>query len=272
MDKHSTLYKYYEIVITILAIISVSIVLLDYSGRISITKQPYSVVDNTILVIFAIDYFARFFRSKTKWNFFKSNIFDLLAIIPFNAVFSFFRLARLFRITRIFRITRLLRLTRLVGLLGKLTRNARDFLNTNGLIYWLYISGTVLVLSAGLYSYSESINFGDALWWAIVTSTTVGYGDLSPHTWIGRIAAVLLMIIGIGLISMVTGSITTFFTRDKPKDDDSKLDTVIQENRELKEELQKLTVLVKSLQKQDAINHAEEENKRSSSDFAEHSK
>ena len=58
--------------------------------------------------------------------------------------------------------------------------------------------------------YAEGKNFFDALWWAIVTVTTVGYGDISPATGIGRVMAIVRMIFGIGFISMLTGTITFF--------------------------------------------------------------
>ena len=66
------------------------------------------------------------------------------------------------------------------------------------------------------------MSFGDALWWSIVTCTTVGYGDISPSTTVGRVVAVILMLFGIGLIGMLTGAITTFFTqRDKQPADEN---------------------------------------------------
>jgi voltage-gated potassium channel Kch len=55
---------------------------------------------------------------------------------------------------------------------------------------------------------------GDALWWAIVTVTTVGYGDVSPATAEGRLIAVALMLIGIGVISALTATIASFFVED----------------------------------------------------------
>ncbi len=55
------------------------------------------------------------------------------------------------------------------------------------------------------------VNFGDALWWSMVTTTTVGYGDLSPESTGGRILAGILMIVGIGFLGMVTGSVATYF-------------------------------------------------------------
>jgi voltage-gated potassium channel len=58
-------------------------------------------------------------------------------------------------------------------------------------------------------------SFADAIWWSVVTATTVGYGDYSPQTGLGRVIAVLLMIMGIGLIGMVTSSISAYFISNK---------------------------------------------------------
>ena len=74
---------------------------------------------------------------------------------------------------------------------------------------------------------SVELQRDDALWWAFVTSTTVGYGDISPSTGAGRIVAVILMLMGIGLVSMLTGTIATYFTIQNEKTGrDKKLDTL----------------------------------------------
>ncbi len=77
--------------------------------------------------------------------------------------------------------------------------------------------------------FAENMSFPDALWWSIVTCTTVGYGDISPATSIGRVVAVILMIFGIGLIGMLTGAITTYFTTEHKsnKTDNTELDSLI---------------------------------------------
>jgi voltage-gated potassium channel len=70
-------------------------------------------------------------------------------------------------------------------------------------------------------SYAENLVFGDALWWSFVTTTTVGYGDISPKTALGKLIAVMLMIVGIGFLGMLTGTISTYFINKvkKPKTD-----------------------------------------------------
>ncbi|MDZ7836269.1 MAG: potassium channel family protein [Alkalibacterium sp.] len=146
-----------------------------------------------------------FIVSGNKFNFFKTNLFDLIAIIPFHSAFSVFRLARLFRITRLSRLSRLSRMsrlfrfTRMIGMIGKATRHIRKFLQTNGFIYMMYVSGVILLIGATSYSIAENVHFIDSLWWAFVTSTTVGYGDISPTTAIGRLTAMFLMLTGIGI-------------------------------------------------------------------------
>lgn len=222
----------------LLAIISIVLIVLDYAHEINIISPPYSIIDNSILIIFAIDYFVRLFYAKDKKRFFKENIFDLLSIIPVNNLFYVFRMAR---IGRAFRLLKLLRIFRLVGLTGRLHK----FLKTNGLIYYLYISLTVILIASSLYCTSEKVSFGTALWWSITTATTVGYGDVSPTTGLGKAAAVLLMFLGIGFIGMLTSSLTNFFDTSTDNDLEKELAELKQQNKELEDHLSRLEKLVK---------------------------
>lgn len=207
--------KFYDPVIILLALFSVGLILMDGLEVIQIEEQPFRFLDIIILTIFAVDYFGRLYLSKEKWAFAKSNVFDLVAIIPFHSAFAIFRAARFFRIARLGRTTRLFRLTRMFGVIGKVTRNIKRFLHTNGFIYMVYACGVVIVVGVTVYSVAEEVNYIDSLWRAFVTSTTVGYGDISPVTNAGRIAAVFLMLTGIGLFGVLTSTITTFFTTDQ---------------------------------------------------------
>ena len=107
-----------------------------------------------MLGIFTIDYFSRLYLAKDKKRFFKENIFDLLSIIPASASFNLFRVARLGRLVMVFRQVRL------VGLTGKLNR----LLKINGLVYIIYTSLAILIISAAMYSVSEHVSYGRSLW------------------------------------------------------------------------------------------------------------
>lgn len=222
----------------LLAIISIVLIVLDYAHEINIISPPYSIIDNSILIIFAVDYFVKLFYAKDKKRFFKENIFDLLSIIPVNNLFYVFRMAR---IGRAFRLLKLLRIFRLVGLTGRLHK----FLKTNGLIYYLYISLTVILIASSLYCISEKVSFSTALWWSITTATTVGYGDVSPTTGLGKAAAVLLMFLGIGFIGMLTSSLTNFFDTSTDNDLEKELAELKQQNKKLEDHLSRLEKLVK---------------------------
>ena len=92
--------------------------------------------------------------------------------------------------------------------------------NHRGLV-WLFIAwaAVMLLCSVALYAGENGVNRAvqsplDALWWGISTMTTVGYGDIYPVTEEGRIAASVLMILGIGLYSAITATITSFLISD----------------------------------------------------------
>ena len=104
----------YDIVMTVLALISIGLVIFDLVGLISIGRRPFRVIDQSITLIFAIDYAIRFSLAPRKRIFVKTHILDLLAIIPYNEVFTFLRFSR------VGRFARLAKLSRLIGLSSKL--------------------------------------------------------------------------------------------------------------------------------------------------------
>ena len=94
MKRKWLLKDYYDTTIIILALISVVLVLLGFAEMIDLDSPPYSIIDLLLWFIFVVDYGWRFFSSKEKWRFILENIFDLLAILPLNAIFTVFRLGR----------------------------------------------------------------------------------------------------------------------------------------------------------------------------------
>lgn len=231
----------YRWTVIILAMISIVLVVLQLAGGLDLDHGPWMWVDDAILAFFTVDYVVRFWRAPNKGQFFRQNIFDLLAIIPFSSIFSFFRLARL---TRLFRLAQIFRLVRLFSFIGKLRIQLRGFFNTNGFGYLLWTCLSILVLAATLYAYAEHVSWGEALWWAITTTTTVGYGDVAPHTVVGKWAATILMLVGIGFIGALTSTITTYFAQRHTTSDYEKLAAQLtrieRQNQDLKHDLETL--------------------------------
>lgn len=225
--------KIYDITICILAIASVTFAIMDMASGISNTLK---IIDNVIYAIFIFDYVIRFIIAKSKKDFFKSNIFDLIAIIPFSSAF------RMFRVLKFTRILKMTKLFRVASVSARLLKKVKKFLNTNGLKYVLCLVIISVVVSALAMTKVEHMPFADALWWAFVTATTVGYGDLSPTTGLGRIIASILMIVGIGLIGSLTSSITSFFldTKDDKPCNNDKIDIALSVYDKLSDEEKEL--------------------------------
>lgn len=218
-DK-SKLYLTYEIFMAVLALVVVAILFVEFTHPLTAEQETMLAnIDLAILIIFAVDYFYRLIRAHDKWLFVKSNIFDLIAIMPFDKAFRVARLARLVRLARLSRstrLTRVLRFSKVIRLFAFSKRIGNTFsgvLKTNGLIYVVLLTvGIVLLGAVGIFMIEDAMeSFGDALWWSLVTTTTVGYGDISPESTGGRALAGFLMVVGIGFLGMVTGSIATFF-------------------------------------------------------------
>lgn len=201
--------KLYYISICILCVISVALAIMDFIKGLSHIEKT---IDSVIYFLFVFDYFIRLIISEKKGAFIKENIFDLIAIIPFNALFRVFRVLKF---TRLWRFAKLTKLFKVGSVSARLLTRSKKFLNTNGFKYVLMLTAVSVIIGAFGMMYFEKETFQNAIWWSFVTATTVGYGDLSPETTGGRIIASILMIIGIGLISSLTSSITSFFLQDE---------------------------------------------------------
>ncbi len=196
MDKPK-IQLIYELLMSILAIISVSFIFIE--------ETSYRWIDTTVWLIFVVDVSVRLFYSKSKWEYIKKNPFDIIAILPLDSIF------------RLARVARVIRVIRALSIISKSFKPVFDIINTNGLNK--VITATIVLIfisSIPIYYLEPNIKtYGDAFWWSIVTATTVGYGDISPETGLGRLIAIILMLFGIGLIGMITGSIATYFIGEK---------------------------------------------------------
>lgn len=160
-------------------------------------------VNRTVWAIFAGDYVARLLLARDRRQFLRSNLPDLIAVMPLDEL----------RIVRMARLLRLVRLARAASVLWRVGRDVRAIVTQNSLGHVLLFTAGIVVLSSGLvWLLDDNIeSLGDALWWGVATVTTVGYGDVAPTSAVGRLVAVVLMLVGIGTIGWVTGSIATYF-------------------------------------------------------------
>lgn len=221
---HDTIYesntragRVFDIALLIVIIASIVVVMLDSVDKYS---QKYGtlfdILEWTFTVLFTIEYILRLICIKRPVLYVTSflGVIDLLAIIPSYLSIFFvgaqsllvFRALRLLRIFRIFKLTHFLTemqflSTALRGSLKKIS------------IFLLVVLSLVIILGSIMYLVEDGKNgfnnIPESIYWAIVTITTVGYGDISPVTPLGKFIASLIMFTGYGIIAVPTGIITT---------------------------------------------------------------
>lgn len=205
MIKKIIQHPNYETLMTGLAIVYVILIISELLTFTSQSNLIYQVCNTGLWLIFVFDYCANLYYAEDRKVYIKTHILDLIAILPFDQFLGFFRLGR------IARLFRLLRIARLFALSSRFWDTIRSLLNTNGLSKILILNLAAVVSSSILLSILEDKPIFDALWWSIVTMTTVGYGDIVPQDWITKIIAIVLMLVGICTFGMVTSAITRFF-------------------------------------------------------------
>ena len=196
-------------------------------GAVALT---FDVLDYAVWAAFAVEYFAKLWIAEDRKRFARHHLLDLAVVaVP---VLRPLRLARLFRIVR---------LGRVVLVLGGSLRRIRDVLTHHGLHFVLLAVSIIVFAGSGLELVFEKHssgpaaihNFGDALWWAVVTTTTVGYGDRLPMTGAGKVVAVVLMLTGIGLVGVLTATVASYFVQQQHSEEMAEMKAQLQEIRDL---------------------------------------
>lgn len=173
--------------------------------------QVLAAVDLFFVLLFLGDFVVGWVRAEDRKAWWKRHWYELPGLVPlYFEAFAFLRVAQVLRLARVLRLLRALTaLRRLRGLAF-----VDVLINRNKLGHTLVVSASVVLgLASVVWLLERDTNpalssFGDALWWAIVTTTTVGYGDITPQTGLARLVATVLMLMGIGLIGVVASSIS----------------------------------------------------------------
>jgi voltage-gated potassium channel len=173
------------------------------------------ITDNIICAVFLIDFMKRFFQAENKLKFMQWGWIDLVSSIP---MFDFMRVGRAVRLIRLFRILRAFRSTKhLIQYIFK--RRTKGTLTAAAIIAILMIIfSSIAILQVETDPNSNIKTAEDAIWWAYVTITTVGYGDKFQVTTEGRIIATMLMTVGVGLFGTFTAYLASWFIGENKKE------------------------------------------------------
>ncbi len=180
----------------------------------------FVVLEWSFTIFFTIEYLMRIFITRKPLSYVLSplGIVDFLALMPtYLSIFisggSYLLVVRAIRLLRVFRIFKLTRYVEEAKILGSaLQGSSRKILVFMGAVSTLIIiTGTLMYMIEGGENGFTSIPI--SIYWAVVTVTTVGYGDIAPHTILGQTFATLLMLIGYAIIAVPTGIVTSELTR-----------------------------------------------------------
>ncbi|MCI5123152.1 MAG: ion transporter [Candidatus Electrothrix sp. AR5] len=207
--------KLFDIAIQLL--IAISLISISLETLPDLERKTYlflATIENVIAVIFTIEYLLRIIltEKKTSYVFSFYGIIDLLAILPFYVSGSVtFQTLRVLRFLRLFRILKLTRYTDAISRIWKAILIAKE-----ELVLFSIVTLMLLYLSAvGIYHFEHAAqpenykSLFDCLWWAVATLTTVGYGDIYPITIGGRLFTFVILMLGLGVVTVPTGVIAS---------------------------------------------------------------
>lgn len=195
-------------------------------------------IDFCICLIFMSDFFMRLYQAPSRLKFLRWGWIDFISSIP---MFSLFRTGNMFRIIRVLRLLRAFRSIKILikHLLRKRSKNT--FVTVAAVSCLITMTAAIMILNVEKERADANIKTpSDALWWSIVTITTVGYGDRYPVTDTGRIIAAVLMTAGVGLFGTFTGFVASMFVEPDIKREETEINRLVREIRALRRKVNAL--------------------------------
>ncbi len=217
--------KFFDIVLLWAIVGSILIVTLESVRELNDRFEPvFAVLEWVFTILFSIEYLLRLFilKKPLKYVFSFLGIIDFLALVPtYLSLFvtggAYLVVIRAIRLLRIFRILKLSRYLSEAQMLGNalIASRYKLFVFIGTVLSVVLIVGTLMYVIEGAENGFTSIP--RSIYWCIVTITTVGYGDIAPHTISGQILASILMLMGYAIIAVPTGIVTGELVKENKK-------------------------------------------------------
>ncbi|AZA60634.1 MULTISPECIES: ion transporter [Chryseobacterium] len=208
--------KFFDIALLSLILVSTFIIMMESVPKLDKKFHVYFIISEWVIsVFFTVEYWARIAVLKNKKHYIFSffGIIDFLSLVPFYLSFFFpvtkyFLIFRMLRMLRVFRVFNLLDFMNDGSVIVRALRNSsrKIYIFLLFLIIFSVIVGSLMFMVEGGRPGFETIP--QSIYWAVVTVTTVGYGDVSPITPMGKFFAVILMLAGYSIIAVPTGIVT----------------------------------------------------------------
>jgi voltage-gated potassium channel len=243
IEHKNYLYEIFILAISLLAIINILVTLITSDPGMD---QVLVIVNFAISLILLFDFCFRFFTSKRKFHYFfyRYGWLDLLGSFPIYWL-------PVFRIVRILRVVRFLRQSGIAAISHAIRSNPASsvLVSVSFLVLLVLQIGSYLIIGVEARSMNANITHPvDALWWALVTVTTVGYGDRYPVTDLGRVIGSLTILLGVIMFSVLTSFFTSKFYAYDQADSEQMQKTAATDIQELQEVLERQTAALEQIE------------------------
>ena len=235
--EHDTASRVFDVSIICLIILNVILVIADTFNLPAAIKRISTTIELVSVIIFTVEYALRVWTSdllrpsETPWKARLKYIFSFMALVDLFAILPFYipfiikidlRVLRMLRIIRLFRVFKITRYTSALSAIGHVFKKKKNqLLSSIFVVLLLMVIASVLMYNVEHDAQPEAFgNAFSALWWAVATLTTVGYGDVYPITVFGKILSAIIALLGIGLVAVPTGIISAGFMETIESDDD----------------------------------------------------
>lgn len=215
--------KLFDLVLLWLIMISVSVVVLESIPSVNHGNSDlFFNIEMVFTVLFTVEYLLRIIVSpnRAKYIFSRWGFIDLLAILPFYLILlipnlHYLLIIRLLRLLRVFRILKLLRFIKESEYIGNALKASayKIIVFVLAVVTIVFFLGTLMYVVEGPENGYTSIP--ESIYYTIVTITTVGYGDITPQTLLGKLVACIIMLCGYAIIAVPTGIVTVEMSKQR---------------------------------------------------------